>query len=352
MTESENTPAQKQLVQKFINWMRVKKRLKKYPAINDAFPLEYLKSCKNKQPYYCHYMSWRLGTWHTESFFERLNELLELSKNLPNWSSEKPLLTSPEFSDFWSLVWQLQVAEYLCDIGTDVKWLKQGPDLSVSIDSEVRYVECYSYRKSFGLLNFIGELLRNVDDSISTSYGYCMPFGLPQNSDRSLFLDHVLTKFKDPCFIKESRQKALERYPVVMWKDSESKNGLVIYMEGPDPDAYAPGIVSRGVGDPQNYLEVVLKEALRNKNKSNDLKSHRPNLLVVNYLLSRDAQLATSRANALKLPIPEIQLNLNIDAFAISGLGINDQLDRSKLKRIVPVDSDDLALNLLTSVYS
>lgn len=42
------------------------------------------------------------------NFFVRLEALLEHAEQLPNWKCEKQLLLGGDFSDFWSLNWQLQ----------------------------------------------------------------------------------------------------------------------------------------------------------------------------------------------------------------------------------------------------
>ena len=125
--------AQRQLVHRFINWELVERRLQRFPAIGCAFPIDRLRSREETPPYYCHYIAWRLGTWSDESLFARLDRLLAEAKELPHWSAEASLLASADFADFWSLVWQLQVVEYLRVIGTDVRWAKSGPDLSVTV---------------------------------------------------------------------------------------------------------------------------------------------------------------------------------------------------------------------------
>ena len=155
MTTPPHNPTQRQFVHRLIDWERVESRLKLYPAIKRAFPVETLKHRCESKPYYCHYMAWRLGTWENESLFQRLEELLCCAEALPNWEQEKSLLSSADFADFWSLVWQLQVAEHLCGVGTDVRWANSGPDLSVKIDNKRWYAECYTPRKSFGLLEFL-----------------------------------------------------------------------------------------------------------------------------------------------------------------------------------------------------
>lgn len=160
-------PAQRQLVHRFIDWDIVECRCQRFPAIGRAFPVHYLRSCEENPPYYCHYMAWRLGTWRNESLFVHFDKLFHKAEQFPDWAAEASLLKSKDFSDFWSLVWQLQMAEYLCRIGSDVRWAKSGPDLSVQLESEKWFIECYTCRKSFGLMSFLEEVLQRVDSSIS-----------------------------------------------------------------------------------------------------------------------------------------------------------------------------------------
>src|SRR5262252_5138239 len=143
--------AQQVLVERYISWDRVAQRLGRYEAIRRAFPLDLLHRHRATPPYYCHYMAWRLGTWFNESLFARLDELLANAERLQGWSGERGLLENPDFAAFWALVWQLQVAEHLCEVGSEVRWGNPGPDLSVLIDGRRLFVECYVFRKSFGL---------------------------------------------------------------------------------------------------------------------------------------------------------------------------------------------------------
>ena len=119
------SPAHRQLVEEFVDWEFVVRRRLEYPAIGRAYDLDTLKGGSVRSPYYCHYMAWRLGTWEGEAQFARLEELFRLAESLPDWKHERPLLVSSEFADFWSLVWQLQVAEYLITIGSDVRWSRR-----------------------------------------------------------------------------------------------------------------------------------------------------------------------------------------------------------------------------------
>lgn len=324
MTTLEHEPAQRQLVHRLLDWERVTSRRERYPAIGRAFPLDTLKNGRERPPSYCHYIAWRLGIWPNddEPLVQRLEELLRCAEKLPNWEHEKSLLSDTDFAVFWSLVWQLQVAEYLHKIGRDVSWAQSGPDLSVEVGGKRWFVECYIYHKSFGLSQFLNELLKNIDPAICTDYDRCLPFSLPSDRDRKLFLDEVLSPFLDPAYLANAKERAEQEYPVVLYKHPDSS--LCVYVKGSGD--YMPG--NNVVGHPESYLNVALKEALRAKRNSNDLKNHHPNLLAVNYLLSEDYQLAKSSRGTLPLP----DNNRNIDVLTVSAAGIDERLTREKLE--------------------
>lgn len=344
----DSNPAQRQLVHEFIDWKIVEQRLQRFPAIGRAFTVDHLRSCQETAPFYCHYMAWRLGTWNNESSFARIEELLAGAEKLPCWAAELSNWKSPDFSNFWSLIWQLQVAEYLCEIGSNVKWAPSGgPDLSAKVGSETWYVECYAYRKSFGLLLFIEELLQQVDASLRVQYDLCMPFSLPTDDARSEFLNRTLSDFTKPEYIDRARSMAQKKYPVLLLPPKD-ENSLVVYMAGPDHEAYVPCIVPNCTGDSQKYFDVVLSEAIRAKQNANRLVTHRPNLVAVNLSLSQDAQFALNRADDLQLSISEVELGLNLDALAVATVGIDERLERFRFRRIAPVVSESFGLNQLT----
>ena len=274
MTALEHETAQRQLTHRLIDWERVTSRHERYPVIGREFPLETLKRGCESSPYYCHYMAWCLGAWPHESEFlvQRLEELFHCAEKLPNWEHEQSLLSDTDFAVFWSLVWQLQVAEYLREIGEDVSWAQSGPDLSVKVGGERWFVECYTYRKSFGLSSFLEELLLRLDTTIRIEYNQCLPFSLPSGRDREPFLHEVLSPFLDPVYLANAKERAEQEYPVVLYKHPDSS--LCVYVKGSGD--YMPG--NNVVGHPESYLNVALKEALRAKRNSNDLKNHHPNL--------------------------------------------------------------------------
>ena len=329
MTMPPHDPAQRHFVHRFIDWDRVGCRLESYPAIGRTFPLKILKKYGERPPYYCHYMAWRLGTWWNESLFQRLEELLCCAEALDHWDHEKKsLVNSPEFGEFWSLVWQLQVAEHLCAIGTEVSWAKSGPDLSVTVGGERWYVECYSYHKSFGLFLFLQEeLLLKIDPSLRTSYDLCFPFRLPQKSDEvTQFLNTILSPFLDPSYLTTKKEEAENRYPVPLYEDPNSS--LRVYVEGDDIDAYMPDIIPR-VGNPETYLRVALQEVAKAKKKSNCLAKHHPNLVAANCALSMDYQIAKDSPRTKN---SSLDCGPNIDVLAVSAVGIDERLTRETLE--------------------
>ena len=342
--------AQGQFVHRLINWERVESRLKCYPAIGRAFPLKTLKKGCESLPYYCHYMAWRLGTWEKESRFQRLEELLDCAEAIPDWKHEKSLLSNADFSVFWSLVWQLQVAEHLCKVGTEVSWAKSGPDLSVKVGDERWYVECYNYCKSFGLLGFLKDLLSKIDPDVPvrTYYDRCSLFQLPNNLDQAEFLDKILSPFLNPSYLADAKEATKQSWPVVLFEDPCSS--LRVYVDGNDFKAHDPSILPCRIGgNPGDYLTVALREAVCAKQDSNDLKTHRPNLLAVNYLIS-DWEVASDlpeRCESRTYP----ELKPNIDALAAAGeVGIEDRLTREKFNVVMWPDTlDHKHLNQIAS---
>ena len=255
---------------------------------------------------------------------------------LPNWSSEKSLLWSSDFAEFWSLVWQLQVAEYLCQIKSNVNWVGSGPDLSVEIEGERWFVECYAYRKSFGLMLFIEEVLRQLDPSIRVDYSLCRTLCLATDRERSGFLYRTLLPFQDPQFIEYARSTSENAHPVVF---CQQDSGLTIYLEGSDPETYISGVVPNQTGDPDEYLKVALTEAINAKRCANSLSACHPNLVAANFALSMDFHLAITPSGGAAMAIPKIELGPNIDAFAFGVVGIDESIERQKLRLVTAVPS-------------
>ena len=334
MTTSHHDPAQRKLVHELIDWDLMCSRHGRYPVIQQTFPMKMLERYREKPPYYCHYMSWRLGTWEDDFLFQRLEDLLSCAKSLPNWEQEKKsLVGSADFTEYWSLIWQLQVAEHLCEVGTDVRWGKsdqsgKSPDLSVKVGDEHWYVECYTCRKSFGILDFLEELLRRFDPEIYIDYNWCLPFQLPQNSNLLWFLHEVICECCESEQLTKVKAAAKQESPAILYKHSDSSLHVCV---ADVANASMPGIIPNETGEPKYYVEQVLKETVKNKKDSNALAEHRPNLLAINCLLSKDWQLAMKSPERMK-SLTLSQIGPNIDVLAFYVVGIDDRLDREKLK--------------------
>ena len=316
-------------VHQFLDWENVELRLKQFPAIGRAFDLEVMRRRSQQGPYYCHYMAWRLSRWPDESLISRLDQLLSIAEELPGWRFERPLLESAEYAEYWSLVWQLQMAEYLVSIGESVEWSDSGPDLSVEMLGERWFVECYCFRKSFGLLNYIEDILFAIEPSVRVAYDKCMQFSLPSNSERESFLSDVSKPFLNASLVEDAKREALVEYPVVLFDHQDSS--LVIYIEGEGD--YMPGRIPNRTGSPSGYLKVALEEAASAKEGRNQLSMHRPNLVAVNFLLSTDFQLARSSAwQRDGYPLP--RLPDDIDGLAVGTVGIDELVKSDSLSII------------------
>ncbi|MXX75717.1 MAG: hypothetical protein F4210_13725 [Holophagales bacterium] len=351
MNVPQHEPAQREWVHRLLDWKLVEARRERFPAIRRTFPLTLLRKHEERAPYYSHYMSWRLSTWRDEALLERLEELLLCAEALPNWKQEKAsLVGSRDYSEFWSLVWQLQMAEYLSSVGSEVAWGSQkapSPDLSAVVDGQRCFVECYVPRKSFGLLNYIEDVVSRVDESICVSYDSCLPFRLAGSSNVTDFIDQVLKQCLDPNRLAEAKGEAEEQYPVVLFKDEHSS--LYVYVEGETGNKYMPGIVPNRVGCPERYLEVVLREALEAKRHSNGLRDHRPNLLAVSFLLSKDFQLAEALRGLPAMAQVDPDIGATIDTLAVSTTGINERLSKGKLKIVLDSSAANVGLKRIAT---
>ncbi|MEW5948458.1 MAG: hypothetical protein AB1711_03495 [Thermodesulfobacteriota bacterium] len=323
--------AQEILIKRYLDWGKVKERLLRYKYIGSQYKINWLQHCSKKGPYFCHYLAWRLGTWEDESWFEFFDGLLANGVSISNWNSNKNLLKSCNFDEFWGLVWQLQVAKFFSDEeGLNIKWMRSGPDLEVVTEKGPFYVECYTYRKSFGIEEFIKELLGHIDPRIRVGHTSCIKFSLPKNSDTEGFLDDVFRPYLDTEFLQREIRQAQLEYPVLLPRPNGAEN-LLIYIEGDNPNNYVPGRLGSGMGDPEKYLKHAIKEALGNKRYSNRLQNHHPNLLAVNFLLGEDLQSALHRQIRLNREVPVPDLDSTFDGVFLTACGIDEALSIDKM---------------------
>jgi len=321
-----NLPAHKCLIDKFIDWEKVEQRLYKYPNIGSQYNLKLFQECSSKPPFYCHYLALRLGTWEDDSLFEFLDNLFSVAKSLPNWESERHLLKSHEFGVFWGLLWQMQVANFFKKIeGMTIQWFedKSGPDLRAKYKDNDLFIECYSFSKSFIVENFINDILCLLSPNIKVGHQLFLRFSLP-NSGQKLdsFLDEIFTPYLDEKFIKKKEQEAQDKYPVLLPVPKEVKN-FYIYFEGSNPDKYEPGLLPMGAGDENAYINQMVHESLRNKQKSNKLSEKHPNILAINFLIGVDLQIVFNHYISVKsFRIPSVYFKV-FDCVVFEACGIN-----------------------------
>jgi len=267
-------------------------------------------------------MSWRLGTWSDEKLFVFLDELLGYASTLKNWEDEKSLLQDCTFEQYWSLLWQLQVARMLDNAGVSLSWCRPGPDLRAVIGGAEFWVECYVYRKSFGIQEFVLELLQHLDVGLAVDHDLYVPHSLLKDSELRLFLDSLFRPLLDNSYIKKLRERARRRYPVPVDVPGGITN-FFVYMQGENPAAYDPSIHRFASGVPEAYLEVAFREAINSKLGANKLNEVHPNLLAVNFVLSPDFQTAFERQRVLRSELPEVDLGSEIDAVILSACGVD-----------------------------
>ena len=313
-------PAHLNFVKKYLNWEKARERLDRYKNIAAIFPLAELQKCSDIAPFYCHYLGWRLGTWQNEKWFEFFDRLLEISMDLPGWDKGGHVPGGCEFDKFWGFVWELQTAVFFADyLGLKTEWKKAGPDIQVVVGSTILFVECTTYRKSFALEEFIGELFRCIDPQIITEHTPFLQFCLPKDMDIGTFLSDLFEPYLTPPFLHSKIQEVQQKSPVMLPIPSTAKN-FYAYLENldaPNQDIELEQILC-SAGDPDLFLEVAIKEIINGKASANNLPQSHPNLLMVNFLLGKDWQIAKTLR-----PIPKRELGKTLDGVLFYACGID-----------------------------
>jgi hypothetical protein len=311
-------PAHKIFINRYLDWDLVKERLARYQNISKFFSLDTLQKCSSKPPFYCHFLSWRLGTWEDEGLFVFFDALLDHAAKMPNWNITR-ISMGCEFENFWSFIWELQIARlFSSNPKTITEWINSGPDLKVSSGAGQFFVECTLYRKSFGLEEFICELFTHIHPWIRVEHRLFNKFSLPKNDLVEPFLDELFAPFLNEKFLNQKLKEAEEISPVILLTPKEVEN-FYVFIESDNAKDSNPDRPWQVTGSPENYLDVVVREALDNKRKSNKLNLYKPNLLVVNLLLGRDYQVATWLRKA-----PVLDLGTEFDAVFLTTCGINE----------------------------
>ncbi len=290
-------------------------------------------------PYHVHYMAWRLGTWKTEANFGLLDRLLAVASRLSGWADESgPLLSSADFGQYWSLIWQLQVAAKLVGGDATAEWVGgAGPDLRVTYAGSTTYVECYSYQKKSGPIEFLRDLCRFVHASLRVKYDLALPLELGSED-----VEDALDALCRPLLDLHSSE------PPGSWSGGGDRvlsevagaGRLRIVVPPSDPTQVHYSDRTR-FGDPEQHLLAVLREVVRAKQGRNQLATCRPNVVAVNVLLD-GYQLSARRQDELGIPWMHPDLPGDIDAVAIASCGI-DTLS-PQFHRLIASKSQDSVL--------
>jgi hypothetical protein len=310
--------AHARLVRKVIEHADVCGRAVRFPAIARTFPCDVLELYSERPPYYCHFMAWRLATLSNRQLC-RFDELLAKAEQIPNWRKEcRSFIKSAEYAEFWSLNWQLQVAEYLLDRGYMLSWMSEGPDLQATRNSATRYLECTVVRKHFAAALFVEELVKQCHSRLRLDSRLFLPRSMPKGADLEAFLNGLMAQLCEPGYIEELVERASKSYPVLVPLPNGSDN-LVLYMDGTSCSAqYDPKVLpANAQGDIDNYLALVLRETIKNKQDANDLSNCRPNAVMINLFLGVDQQVAVSFGQA------NPDLGPNIDELLWASVGIS-----------------------------
>jgi hypothetical protein len=307
-------------IRKNLDWERVRDRIDRHKHIAELFPLHKLTKCSDKPPYYCHYLGWRLGTWQDEEWFGLLDKVLEIAINLPGWDKRSRIPKGCEFGNFWSFLWELQTAMFFADhLGLRTEWLRAGPDIQVSFEAGKFFVECTTYHKSFGLEEFISELFRCISPEIGIEHPPFLQFSLPKNNEVDAFLDELFQPYLNSSFLPGKIHEAQFQSPVMLPVPSTAKN-FYVYLENYHATNQDLDLKQKlfGTGDPESYMQTALKEIIHNKESANGLTRNRPNMLMVNFLLGNDWQIAT----ALR-PMQKPKLGETLDGILLTACGID-----------------------------
>ena len=309
-------PSHKTLIDRYINWDLVSERLKRYQTIGQLYSLDNLRACSSRPPFYCHYLGWRLGTWKNEEAFEFFDALLANALNLPNWNKTR-ISQGCEFQNFWTLLWELQVAKLFTDHQqTNVEWNKTGPDFRVHSNLGVFFIECTTHPQSFGLEEFINELIGHVHPWIKAEHTLFNSFRLPNNAIES-FLDKLFRPLLNEAFLQDMTKKA-EKISPIRLHTPKSGEFFFVFIENPEAENIDFDQPWRTTGSPEIFLQKIVQDVLDKKRNSNKIKFHRPNILAVNLLLG-DFQTGRSLR---KLPKPN--LGKEFDAIFLATCGIDE----------------------------
>src|SRR3970282_938685 len=110
-------------------------------------------------------------------------------------SKKNGQLSSCAFGEYWSLLWELQMAYFFFKAGGEVSWLSKGPYFKVKYKNQELFVECTILRKSFEIELFMEEIFNKLGNDIHINHIYFIPFTLPKDKDTNGFLDEIFRPY-------------------------------------------------------------------------------------------------------------------------------------------------------------
>jgi hypothetical protein len=323
----------RQIVDSGANKAQLHERLSAYPLMAKLVQPFF----RSPRPPYCtHPFEWRLATWsrHAEGVFKRFETLLERGERVAGWEGEKGLFRDIKYGAFWSILWQLQVVDFLLDRGLAPKWQNPGPDLLISVNHlgkahEVE-IECFATRQEYEPILFLEELLEHLDGRLVVRYA-------PGPNSASALSVTSLENLFESC---------LNCVDAELAKDSDSER--VVY-SSPQGGALEVRLVPDETARPwadqfdaATAYSTVIDKVFTAKAGKNGLgsSSGRRNAVFANTIVSPYYQSAVSFLEAVAHFPLSPELPTMIDTIAVSVTGIDETLDASKLRWFPRHDSD------------
>lgn len=231
-----------------------------------------------------------------------------------NWSNN--------YDEFFHFLWMLQCMEYFLDNDFRVRFSdttkEKRPDLTVEYGCKNHFfAECYVYSKWWFKETFLEDIARLIHPSLRIKQIYNVKTPQKSNAIDYLLNDIGNIATKDKLDIAE--EEASLKSPYIL----NDCGDLGIIFEGRGESQ--PSINAHG--DPRISAPVYLNEIVKHKENQNDLKSHRPNVLMVNGL-GVDFQNIFFFQNSKKLSFKSDSL----DKVELFSCGIDEKICECSLK--------------------
>jgi hypothetical protein len=232
------------------------------------------------------------------------------------------LFSDTDYGAFWTLLWQLQVAEWVTRKGLQARWQNPGPDLRVEVGGQPIFLECYSSAGVYPGVLFLEELLAHVHPHLVVSYHPHLNL-----SGNPLSLEIIL----EGCAkeLDRSLAGAVKRVADGPWPDllySSPQGGAVqVRLEGSNEERYNSDLDRFPGSDPETHFAHILGKAFEAKSGKNGLQTFRPNVVAVNLATQEEFQAVTHILRDREAP-SEFPLPKDLDGIIWSITGINEKL--------------------------